>query len=462
MRHADVVAAERARVATEGWGARLLALQGEDGQWEGGALFPARKGESADGDPSDQNEGQPWTATEPTLTLLQPVRGRPGLRTGATRPWRRSADHCRWEYDGEPFFDGEVEPCINGKTVALGAYFGQDVDGIVARLLGEQLDGRRVELRGGERVRSLVVRHHDQRPGRAAGARAGNRWLGGIHRGETPGRGVPPRTKAVPAQEHRRRRQPGLAAILISDPLALRRAACPGVLPGSRRSAGPAGGRSDSAAPVQAAARWHAGCWRTRIPAKSISCSKTATVGPAGGTRYGRCASSTGTGPQPTDRRPARAACSPGLGGGRESGGGEVVGHQLGAASADLPARGRGRPGPHEASRRGFWQSPGGLGLRVRNGSSTPQQNIVGAAIWPSSSSVMMLSGRGRRKPSIACMSEATVRAFPGRRAARRSTSTRSSGAAAAAAGLSLAEQPPGTPALAWERAARPPRGSGR
>src|SRR6266567_5282528 len=67
----DIVAAERDRVATEGWGARLLALQGEDGQWEGGALFPARRGESTGGDPSDQNEGQPWTATEPTLTLLR-------------------------------------------------------------------------------------------------------------------------------------------------------------------------------------------------------------------------------------------------------------------------------------------------------------------------------------------------------------------------------------------------------
>jgi hypothetical protein len=39
---AEVVAAERARVATEGWGAGLLALQGEDGQWAGGACFPAR------------------------------------------------------------------------------------------------------------------------------------------------------------------------------------------------------------------------------------------------------------------------------------------------------------------------------------------------------------------------------------------------------------------------------------
>ena len=49
-------------------------------------------------------------------------------------------DHCRWEHDGQPFFEGEVEPCINGKTVVLGASFGQDVDGIVERLLGEQLE----------------------------------------------------------------------------------------------------------------------------------------------------------------------------------------------------------------------------------------------------------------------------------------------------------------------------------
>jgi hypothetical protein len=49
-------------------------------------------------------------------------------------------DHCRWENAGQPFFAGEVEPCINGRTVALGVYFGQDVEGIVARLLGEQLE----------------------------------------------------------------------------------------------------------------------------------------------------------------------------------------------------------------------------------------------------------------------------------------------------------------------------------
>ncbi|MGI8681101.1 MAG: squalene cyclase [Mycobacteriales bacterium] len=49
------------------------------------------------------------------------------------------SENCRWEHAGQAFFAGEVEPCINGRTVAIGAYFGVDVDGIVDRLLGEQL-----------------------------------------------------------------------------------------------------------------------------------------------------------------------------------------------------------------------------------------------------------------------------------------------------------------------------------
>ena len=75
----EVVAAERARVAIEGWGARLLALQGEDGQWEAGALFPARGSESAGDDPSDQNERQPWTATAYSLVLLRDLGPQPNL-----------------------------------------------------------------------------------------------------------------------------------------------------------------------------------------------------------------------------------------------------------------------------------------------------------------------------------------------------------------------------------------------
>jgi hypothetical protein len=49
-------------------------------------------------------------------------------------------EHCRWEHAGQPFFAGEVEPCINGRTVTLSIYFGLDVEGIVTRLLSEQLE----------------------------------------------------------------------------------------------------------------------------------------------------------------------------------------------------------------------------------------------------------------------------------------------------------------------------------
>jgi hypothetical protein len=73
---AEVVAAERTRVAIEGWGARMLALQGEDGQWAGGAYFPARRDDTDRGDRSgdgdDPGDGpQPWTATTFSLLLLR-------------------------------------------------------------------------------------------------------------------------------------------------------------------------------------------------------------------------------------------------------------------------------------------------------------------------------------------------------------------------------------------------------
>jgi len=128
----DVVAAERARVATEGWGARLLALRDDDGQWAGGACFPGPGRRT-------QTEGQPWTSTFPTLELLREFGLDPSSKE-ALDAIAKVRDNCRWEYAGEPFFSGEVEPCINGRTVALGAYFGEDVGGIVERLLGEQLD----------------------------------------------------------------------------------------------------------------------------------------------------------------------------------------------------------------------------------------------------------------------------------------------------------------------------------
>jgi len=128
---AKIFAAERARVANEGWGARLLAWQGDDGQWAGGALFPNEKW--------NRNEPQPWTATANTLVLLQEL-GVDPQDEKVNRAVARVGERCRWEHAGQPFFSGEVEPCINGMVVALGGYFGQDVEAVVARLVGEQLE----------------------------------------------------------------------------------------------------------------------------------------------------------------------------------------------------------------------------------------------------------------------------------------------------------------------------------
>src|SRR5919112_3417517 len=125
------VAAERARVAHEGWGGRLLALQGVDGLWDGGALFPASH---PGGEP-----GQPWTTTMHSLQTLQ-IFGLDPASEAARRAIRLVAEHGRWEHAGQRYFDGEVEPCINGRTMETGAYFGVDVAAIVERILGERLD----------------------------------------------------------------------------------------------------------------------------------------------------------------------------------------------------------------------------------------------------------------------------------------------------------------------------------
>jgi hypothetical protein len=127
----DVVVAERARVVDEGWGGRLLAARDPDGQWMGGACFPGRGEPPADG-------GQPWTSTLPAMMELYDF----GLDPAAPAVREMTslvAANCHWEYDGAPFFDGEVEPCINGRTVTLGAYFGADVSKVVTRLLADQL-----------------------------------------------------------------------------------------------------------------------------------------------------------------------------------------------------------------------------------------------------------------------------------------------------------------------------------
>jgi hypothetical protein len=118
---AAVWTAERAKVATDGWGAQILAQQDPDGRWGGGTFFPR------------------GTGTFDTLHLLLTL----GIDPANERVKRAIApvhEAARWDYDPNlRFWEGEVEPCINGRTVAIGAYFGQDVRGIVDRLLTEQM-----------------------------------------------------------------------------------------------------------------------------------------------------------------------------------------------------------------------------------------------------------------------------------------------------------------------------------
>jgi hypothetical protein len=126
----EEVATERARVESEGWGGRLLALEDADGLWDGGACFP---------NPYDRSEeGQPWTATMHTLQTLQ-IFGLDPQSDSARRAIVLIAENGRWEHEGQRYFDGEVEPCINGRTIETGAYFGVDVSPLVERILGERL-----------------------------------------------------------------------------------------------------------------------------------------------------------------------------------------------------------------------------------------------------------------------------------------------------------------------------------
>ncbi len=145
---ANVVAPERARIATEGWGARLLALQAADGLW-GGAAW-----------------SQDWTDTFHVLEFLRRLGLDPQSEQGR-RAVGLVQEHVTWG-DGAPwknpwadnrFFEGEVEPCINGNVLATGAYFGVDMAPLADRLLREQLPdgGWNCEVENGATVSSFAT-----------------------------------------------------------------------------------------------------------------------------------------------------------------------------------------------------------------------------------------------------------------------------------------------------------------
>jgi hypothetical protein len=143
---ADAIAAERSRVATEGWGARLLELQAPDGRWGG------------------RPWSQDWKDTFHVLELLR----RFGLDPASEQARRAIGlvqEHVVWRggapvetpWSDNRFFEGEVEPCINGNVVATGSYFGVDMTPLVERLLGEQLadGGWNCEVENGATVSSF-------------------------------------------------------------------------------------------------------------------------------------------------------------------------------------------------------------------------------------------------------------------------------------------------------------------
>ena len=74
-----------------------------------------------------------------TLQTLQ-LLGLDPASASARRAIALVAENGRWEHAGQRYFDGEVEPCINGRTIETGAYFGVDVAPIVERILDERLE----------------------------------------------------------------------------------------------------------------------------------------------------------------------------------------------------------------------------------------------------------------------------------------------------------------------------------
>ena len=280
------VAAERARVPREGIGAEILACQGSDGAWH-------------------RADEPDWLPTLFTMQLLRATgvdRADPAVDSAVAR----LEAGFRWheEFGAKPFFEGEVEPCINGGALALGALLRAPDGEPRAPSRRRAARGRRLELRSAEE-RALVVPHHHLRAGGAARVRACRRVRAGDRGGQTARRGVPARARPLPAALDRRGRESGVPDVRVPAPLPLRRPPCARLLQSRRCPARRAHGRSGARRREQAAGRRSmAPRSRARRGAR-LPRSASRWASRAGGTRSGRCACSVGT----RDGRP-ESACS--------------------------------------------------------------------------------------------------------------------------------------------------------
>jgi hypothetical protein len=116
----NAIAAERSRVATEGWGAQLLGRQSPAGYW---------------GDPKK------WDLiTLYSLVVLKDLGLHPASQQARKMIHRVHRRLVFKPLDNRPYLDGETEPCINGRILGIGAYFKEPNDALANQLLGEQLE----------------------------------------------------------------------------------------------------------------------------------------------------------------------------------------------------------------------------------------------------------------------------------------------------------------------------------
>ena len=189
-----------------------------------------------------------------TLQTLQ-LLGLDPASESARRAIALVAENGRWEHAGQRYFDGEVEPCINGRTIETGAYFGVDVAPIVERILGERLDdgGWNCEVENGS-VRSSFDTTINVLDGllefeRAAGGSAEVREARRSGEEYLLERGLFRRKSTGEVGES------GVPRVRVPVLLALRRAARARLLPTVGRRAGSPDGGGGGGRAVEAAAR---------------------------------------------------------------------------------------------------------------------------------------------------------------------------------------------------------------
>jgi hypothetical protein len=117
----DAIAAERSRVATEGWGAELLARQAPSGKWS-----------APDNDPG-------LLITLYAIVVLKDLGLDPDSKQARRMMGRIDKLVFKW-YKNRPFLHGETEPCINGRILSVGSYFKEPNSELAKQLLSEQLE----------------------------------------------------------------------------------------------------------------------------------------------------------------------------------------------------------------------------------------------------------------------------------------------------------------------------------